>query len=549
MRFAYIDSQGNEVAIPSEDALRLRIELGAIVEGTSFFDEGSGRWAPAGDHEVFRRLKRELAEKDHPGPLSVAALRPDPLSPPPTQPSRPTPPPSPAPPRTAAPSEPPPAAEAPPAPPQGDAPAPTMEPEAPADTGLNDDEGFDFGDFGALDLEEAGPVPARASSPSPDTPAPHYQVDQVPEVAEPEDDPWTVPGRDPWAPELDAPGASAPDMGSVGFGDEPAPPADVPAGRHPFESDEEMPDWLKNDPEFGAEPPAGRSFPTREQVRERYEQDHGGAPPAPSSPRPPRRTSARASGGPPWGRILAGLAAVVVIGGGGWYMTRGGGDAAGPDGAPLVELPPISPSLEPVFREAANLAMAATVDSLQTLPSRAAVPEEPHADWLAGSYMARAGDYGDVRLYWEALGRYVQIIRAREGEVFAAALGMALDTVVLADDDRAAVVARSEAGFAAAAPEREGVYGQLRAVVDAALSLHLFLEQNQDAIDYEPADAGLSRDPILEAVPATEALGEEMWNQVAEITSALDALGYLDRVTTERLLDVFFGKLAAVEIR
>lgn len=547
MRFAYIDSQGNEVAIPSEDALRLRIELGAIVEGTSFFDEESGRWAPAGDHEVFRRLKRELAEKDHPGPLSVGALRPDPLGPPPTQPSRPTPPPAPAsppPPAAAAPREP---SPAPPEPPV----APADAPDASVDAGLSadDDEGFDFGDFGALDLEEAGPVPARASSPSPDTPAPHYQVDQVPEAVEPEDDPWTVPGRDPWAPELDAPGGPAPDMGSVGFGDEPAPAADVPPGRHPFDSDEEMPDWLKNDPEFGAEAPSGRSFPTREQVRVRYEQDHGGPAPSPSTPRPPRRVSGRASGGPPWGRIVAGVAAAAVVGAGAWYVVTGGGDADGSGAAPVVELPPISPSLEPVFREAAGQAMAATVDSLQGLPSRAAVPDEPHADWLAGSYMARAGEYGDVRLYWEALGRYVQIMRAREGELFRAALGAALDSVVLADDDRAAVVARSEAGFAAAAPDREGVYGQLRAVVDAALSLHLFLEQNQDAIDYEPADAGLSRDPILEAVPATEALGEEMWNQVAEITSALDALGYLDRVTTERLLDVFFGKLAAVEIR
>ena len=109
--------------------------------------------------------------------------------------------------------------------------------------------------------------------------------------------------------------------------------------------------------------------------------------------------------------------------------------------------------------------------------------------------------------------------------------------------------ATNEIAPRAAAIDRDGVYGQLRAVVDAALSLHQFLEENQDAIDFEPADAGLSRDPILEAVPSTPELGEEMWNQVAEITSALDQLGYLDRVTTERLLDVFFTKLKDVDVR
>ena len=38
MRFAYIDSNGNEVPIPSVDALALRIELGAITEETELYD-------------------------------------------------------------------------------------------------------------------------------------------------------------------------------------------------------------------------------------------------------------------------------------------------------------------------------------------------------------------------------------------------------------------------------------------------------------------------------------------------------------------------------
>ena len=86
-------------------------------------------------------------------------------------------------------------------------------------------------------------------------------------------------------------------------------------------------------------------------------------------------------------------------------------------------------------------------------------------------------------------------------------------------------------------------------MADAALRLHSFLLQHQDRIDHEPAVAGLSRDPVLEAVPDTEELGTEVWNRVAEITSALDALGFLDKVTTDRLLEVFFTKLESVAVR
>lgn len=60
MSFAYIDSQGKEVPIPGPDALRLRIELGAITDTTQFYDDAADRWAPASEHEIFRQLKRQL---------------------------------------------------------------------------------------------------------------------------------------------------------------------------------------------------------------------------------------------------------------------------------------------------------------------------------------------------------------------------------------------------------------------------------------------------------------------------------------------------------
>ena len=39
-----------------------------------------------------------------------------------------------------------------------------------------------------------------------------------------------------------------------------------------------------------------------------------------------------------------------------------------------------------------------------------------------------------------------------------------------------------------------------------------------------------------------------MWDRVDEITKSLDGLGALDRVTTDRLLELFVARMRAVEI-
>ena len=62
-RFIYIDTKGKEVPIPTVDALALRIELGAIKEDTRLYDGAGDRWAPAGEHEVFRSIVREQQER------------------------------------------------------------------------------------------------------------------------------------------------------------------------------------------------------------------------------------------------------------------------------------------------------------------------------------------------------------------------------------------------------------------------------------------------------------------------------------------------------
>src|SRR3954469_19469502 len=105
MRFIYIDSHGNEISIPTVDALALRIELGAITEATSLYDEAADHWAPAREHEIFRTLQREREEKSA---GFVAPPPPAPVSPAGAAPSAPPPPPGARPPAGAPPPPPPP---------------------------------------------------------------------------------------------------------------------------------------------------------------------------------------------------------------------------------------------------------------------------------------------------------------------------------------------------------------------------------------------------------------------------------------------------------
>ena len=143
----------------------------------------------------------------------------------------------------------------------------------------------------------------------------------------------------------------------------------------------------------------------------------------------------------------------------------------------------------------------------------------------------------------------MEAARASENALFREALLAQLDTANLTASDSVAIRDRALAGFQAAGADRRVVYDQLQEVAERSVVLHEFLLANEDLIEYEPAGSGISRDPVLEAVPATEALGDEMWEMVGSITDAMDALGYLDRIDTERLLGVFLEKLEATAIR
>jgi hypothetical protein len=151
--------------------------------------------------------------------------------------------------------------------------------------------------------------------------------------------------------------------------------------------------------------------------------------------------------------------------------------------------------------------------------------------------------------YWRSILRYLSAVEGAEDGLFSEALDREIESAELSESDGELIRDRALAGWEAAASDRELVYRQLRSVATAALELHRFLLGNEDQIDYEPAAAGLSRDPVLEAVPSNEALGVAMWDRVAAITSALDSLGYLETINTEGLLGAFLETLVSTPIR
>ena len=560
MRFAYIDSQGKEVGIPSVEALALRIELGAITSSTELFDAAADRWAPAGEHEIFRTLSREIQEK---GEGFVAPLPP----------SR---------------------AETPPAPPQErEAQEEPQEPEVPASasrSGLPEDEegAFDLGIDLTLadDSEEAA---AAEEAPAEEASAPEAPP-AAPDV--PGFEPLSVEGSSLAEEEHDASLFSSEsleleDSFAASYADEPAqePPEKPAASGHRGPSslwDDEGAEGFDEGDEESA--PPGWAMEDREELAGTEEEEDSaeadaiasldesaawaksadapavrpeGRHPAGGDRGPRSRPASRPSGRPPRSGlppgVVWGLVLLVVAGGGwfGWSFLQQRRSAATDAAAepPPVPIPAIPTELEQPYRELSGRALQATVDSLRVRASRRNLPAEPPARWLAGEYMARAGKFPGVATYFQALRGWLDDVQAADSTLYSRVFASLADSAGVTGDQADLLLRRAQAGFSATGRQRRVAYASFAGLLDAAMSLHDFLLQNQDQIEYAPAAGGMSKDPVLEAVPANPAVGNEMWSRVDSITSALDRLGALDKVTTDRLLDVLLNRLQGAGVR
>jgi len=528
MRFAYIDSHGNEVPIPSVDALALRIELGAVGPDTQLYDAQADHWGPARTHEIFHTLSREADGEGFVAP-------PPPVAPPPQAPSRPAAAPGekPAKPATAK-KEPkkkkqgaPPAdvdlgltlAAPPPGPAsqkKGGADAgpdlsfdlvepPPSKPAAPAKGGPPKDVGgrFDFGDLGGgLELEEhdsmglerpmeftTGGLETGGGDLLLETPMSEFRPDSPPGWMEGPSDDQDV---------LDFSSVSA-ETATEGE-EEVVPSTAVPA-------------------------------PERRAPKAR--------------PSPPKFNRRRSLSGP---IVLVVILLALGVGGYvGWPILSARLAQPEVTERPPVVMPAISAELLPRMQALAAEAIADVVQGVDAA-TVADGPPEPAQEWLSGMYLGNASQFASIEAFWEGLDRFVQQLRDGDWQVYHDALVMRVEAAGVTPEEAAIIVARADSGLVAAQDARTLAYDAMERLAVAALDLHDFLVLNEESIEYRPANSS-TVDPVLEAVPATPALGDQMWGMVDEITESLDALGSLDRVTRARLTAAMQERLQEVGVQ
>jgi len=420
-----------------------------------------------------------------------------------------------------------------------------VEDPEPAGEGEQNDAAFDFGGVDHLELEEEDATTGTEDA------EPDYgdgmELEEPLDAREGAADPGAVDfgGGVEFEEPLSAQGGDA-DFG-MGFGEDME--LEQPMSEYSAES---PPAWMEQDgpgdfrieddpEESDPDPPPddweAAASPGAAAVEDRREETPRAPSRTPRSrPSPPRRP--KQSSLPTVLLVVLGLGIVGGAGWFGWRALQGGG--AGADDLPPVTVPDIPAELLPTMRDVGEVALSNTMDELAAMQEQAELPAAPPGDWLAGVYLANAGDFSDVQVYWVGISDFVDRVRSSDTRIFHQEYEEALAAREIAGDEARILLERADSGFLATRNERNRVYGRMEELVDASLDLHGFLLENQTDIAYEPAAGGFSSDPVVEAVPASNELGDEMWSRVDRITAALDQLGTLDRVTTERLLAVLF---------
>ena len=605
MRFAYIDSNGNEVPIPSVDALALRIELGAITENTQLYDAQADEWGPAHTHEIFHTLSRDAGGDE-------GFVAPPPVAPPSV--STPTP-------GTASGEEAAggettsAAASGPDATAEEDALAPSSaetaggepetasvsaaeEPEdedgsfgltlaeAPEEDGGGAEGGDDSelgltvsedpavelalpGDEDALDLappaedalDLAAPFEEEAMDLSPgggeDEGATFdfggmeggLELEETfdPPTDEPMDLSAAVEGGDDLSGGMEL--ETSMEFDTDGFDVGEGSSLDLEAPMSEF-SPEQPPSWMEEDEaasdgvlDFSSVSAAAGEDEVEGEVPLRDRRTPR------NKPSPPKHRKQRNLALP---IVLVVLLLAVGMGGyAAWPLISERLASGGEPEVPEVYLPPLSEELMPVMRDASADALAASFEDARSAWAQTGPLQEPPSEWLEGIYLANAGDYETVEAFWSGMADFAGRVRAIDLAAFDAALSAELQSRSMVADQMSAVRERADSGFVAATPERTEVYDRFDALIDASLALHSFLVANQDQIEYAPA-AAVTTDPVLEVNPATPAIGEAMGDLLDDVLASLnelEALGGADGVTAEGLRSALRVRIQEVGVR
>lgn len=591
MRFAYIDSNGNEVPIPSVDALALRIELGAITENTQLYDAQADEWGPAHTHEIFHTLSRDAADDDGfvaPPPVASAPVADAPADAGTPQSAAPADgaaeggegsesapvegEAAPAPKDSAAvvekqeepaeeedPSFGLTLADAPPAPPDdegagddaaaaelqtGTAPAGSTEAEEPRRADEEDDLPYLELEPDAPDADDEEPLDLGPSSDTPDEESEAVfdfgdmeealEVEESDEAEEPMDfSPASDGGTTDLGGGMELETAMEFDAADFDTGDDSSLDLETPMSEF---SPAEPPSWMEEDDSAGGDEVLDFSSvgAGTEEEAERDAPAKERRTPR-SRPSPPRHRRQRNLAVP-----LVGIVAILAVGIGGyvaWPVVSDRLASMGQPDDPEVIIPPLAEELMPVMRGAADAVLASIQDQARTDWAASSSVTEPPAGWLTGLYLATAGDYPAVEGFWTGISDYIGQMRSVDLGTFDAAMRAELEARGVPDADVAPIMARADSGFVAAAPDRAEVFDGFQGLADAALALHRFLVANQDNIEHAPA-AAETTNPNLEVDPATEEIEAAMNDRLDAYFRAQAALGVRDKPTAAGLMSM-----------
>jgi hypothetical protein len=269
--------------------------------------------------------------------------------------------------------------------------------------------------------------------------------------------------------------------------------------------------------------------------------------PAKDRPSPPKFKRQRSLAVP-----LTLTVVVLALGVGGyvgWPLLQARLAQPDPTVPPPRVMPQLPEELMPRMRELAEGAIATAIADVELSTRVEGAPAEMDQRWLSGNYLANASEFASVEVFWTSIGDFMDGVHAADWQQYHDELVESAQAAGLAADQSAMIVERADSGFSAATDTRAQVYASMDGVVDAALALHQFLIANEANIEYRPASSSTA-DPILEAVPSTPALGDQMLDLVDGVTEGLgDVMGSLDRVTRARLVAALTERLQQVGIQ
>lgn len=576
MRFAYIDSNGNEVPIPSVDALALRIELGAISEDTELYDAQADLWGPAHTHEIFQSLSRTSG-----GDSGFVA--PPPVVPPPPAPK--------------------------PSTQEADVAQDTEPGEVSvAETGEPDDD-LTLAVPDASAEESAGEGVSAAEADESDGEAGgllDLDLDLAPSESDADEGSaldGAVPGSDATEDDEEDEGAG---VGSFDFGDmdgglqmedepdegdesvtKPTPGGTAEGGGSPdfsgglesessmdfgsgdFDAAEGAPLQLETPmSEFSPESPpswmesGGGGSEDTDDVRdvmdfssasgeseadEATDDVHAGEGRTPrSKPSAPKHRRQYSLVGP-----LLGVVAVLAVGVGGylaWPVLSARLSRAREPAAPSVFIPELRSELMPQMRSVADAALAAVFEDVRRGWASSNSVTSPSSDWLAGVYLGNAGQFDNVEAFWIGMEDYLVGVEAIDLAAFDAALRVEMGPLGVTDADAALVLARADSGFVAGGPDRAAVHDRVETLIAAALDLHAFLVANESNIEHVPASSSVT-DPVLEASANTPEIRTAMEDRIDSVTGALADMGYFDAVTFDDFWTAVLAQVQEVSVR